>query len=106
MWYCASIVLRSEVKHGRADKVDFEERFVLLQGYDLVEAKEAALMLGKRMAHSYENIGGESVQWEFVRVGRICEIVDDDLAPGTEVFFRTVGREEAEGPGGDQPEDR
>ena len=98
MWFCASVLLRSEVKTDRIgkDNVEFEERLFLLQADEISEAHEKALEIGRNLDHSYENVGGQSVNWTFRRLIRVCEVSDDELKAGSEVFFRRLGRREGE----------
>jgi len=65
-----------------------EERFVLIEASDEIEALLEAERIGKGQEFSYENPYGDVVLWKFVKVVDVQEIVRTEK--GTEIFARPI----------------
>lgn len=65
-----------------------EERFVLIEANDEIEAIREAERVGKAQEFSYENPYGDIVLWKFVKVVDVQEVVQ--IEEGVETFARPV----------------
>jgi hypothetical protein len=85
-WYLAILVVASRVDDevDRAPLIDMQ--YKLIHAIDADAAYLRAVELGARENHDYKNDAGAQVQWEFVGLNDLCEIEDDDLDDGVEVY--------------------
>jgi hypothetical protein len=94
-WFAARIL--SEALHPN-DANDappealFEETIVLLRARNAREAVRRAHELGAGAEHEYENALGGVVRWVFREVLEVQELLDDEIADGTEVYYTFLDR--------------
>ena len=65
----------------------WEERLVLIEGIDEVDAKAKAEQFGKAAEHSYVSATGKDVDWTFDEVHDV-RFVEGKLEDGQEVYSR------------------
>jgi uncharacterized protein DUF4288 len=89
-WYMAVLVMSSKVEGTPLTEpaVDLQYRLVRADSND--EAYTQALELGGNEGHSYLNAEGQTVSWNCLGLHDLCEIVDDNLVDGTEVYSQIV----------------
>jgi len=90
MWYSASLLSKGthrEQKTGADDPL-WEESIVLLQAESEADARQKAERAGMEEQMSFKAISGEVVDWDFVGVTKVHEILDQSLKEGTELFSR------------------
>jgi hypothetical protein len=101
-WYAARLLYRCihsgkphtpPLEEGAPD-LKGEESVVLLRCADEDAARSEAERMGRARAHSYDNVYGENVSWEFVRVLDICDPGITNFEHGTEVYSRFLLQEE------------
>jgi hypothetical protein len=86
-WHVAEAIFQSSVEGASADYVPLTERsWFLVSAPDEEAALEKATELAKARRESYANADGERVDWAFVRIERVREIVGVELVDGTEVW--------------------
>lgn len=73
----------------------FEESIVLIQASDEKEAWQKAEALGEQVALEHQREANLGVQWEFVGVLSVYELLDGELMDGTEIFSRFLTTKEA-----------
>lgn len=85
-WYIAVLVVESSVGDGTSGEplIDLQHR--LVRAADAEDAYRKALELGSSAEHAYENAEGETVSWKFAGLHDLCELVDQDLVHGAEVY--------------------
>ena len=90
MWYSAALLF--ERRHPDAKTTSnrplYEESIRIVEADCDEDARLKAEEIGKRAAVDYPAISGEKVEWRFVDVLDIHEILDASLSNGTEVFSR------------------
>ena len=86
MWFSASIFFRSVGSSAPDSEELWEESIVVFLSNSAEEAVNRAKSIGKAREHSYMAIAGNSVSWKFMGVGKVFEIVDDEIKDGTEVY--------------------
>lgn len=88
MWFTASLLFKSEHQAASAGEPLWEEKIILVRAEDEAAAEGKAAQLGKAEEHEYRNQAGELVRWSFERVERVCQMEDDVLKDGVELFSR------------------
>jgi hypothetical protein len=85
-WYLAVLVVASHVDEDgdKAPLVDLQHK--LIHAADSEAAYRRALELGAEENHDYENDAGAQVHWRFLGLNDLCEILDDHLEDGVEVY--------------------
>lgn len=89
-WFVAVLVIRSRVDDGVAGPPLLDLQYRLIRAPNAEGAYDRALELGRHAAHAYRNAAGKQVTWEFVGLRDLCEVDDEELADGTEVYGYTV----------------
>ena len=72
----------------------FEESIILLRARDAAEARARSEEMAARSETEYSNPDGHTVRWVFREVLEVQELVDDDIADGTEVYHALLGADE------------
>ena len=102
MWFGARLVFQSvhtgtpeaALSTNEPREVLYEESIVLIQADDEASAGSLARSVGLQKQHSYENMYGETVTWQFVDVTDVKELFDSEIGHGSEVFYRFFSRED------------
>lgn len=84
-WWYTVIILSSSVRDDESGLRVCEEQFRLVKAVDFDTAFEKSITLGKDQEHSYENIYGQTVNWEFIGLRELKEISDGIIDDGTEI---------------------
>jgi hypothetical protein len=92
MWYSVSVFLKSD---AGGQESFWEEQIILVNAECETTALEFGEEWGRRHESEYVAASGHDVRWSFERVERVCEIEDDTLATGTELFSRFMRAAEA-----------
>ncbi|MEJ2365322.1 MAG: DUF4288 domain-containing protein [Deltaproteobacteria bacterium] len=82
-----SVSLLYEAVRENNDAPLWEERIILINAIDEVEAEGKAKQYAHKEEISYETGNGSRVKWVFRQVERIY-MIDDELGDGAEVFSR------------------
>ena len=86
-WHVAEAIFQSSINGARPEYVPLIERsWFLISAPDEEAALSKATEFAKAKRESYANADGEVVDWVFVRIERIREIMDVELKDGTEVW--------------------
>jgi len=95
-WFAVRLLFESTVE-GR-DEPDFEERIVLLRAPEdsHAEAKKRARKLASSAPEEYQNAEGKKVTCVLSEVLDDVQLLDEEIADGTEVYFRFLSAEGAE----------
>jgi hypothetical protein len=91
MWYSATLVFRSKISGEASIRPLCEERVMLFKANSELQARKAAERFGRREAHSYLNVAGETVSWEFAGIDEF-QVLDSPAADGWEIRARFVRR--------------
>lgn len=98
MWYAASLFMRGT--HIIAPPVQplWEESIVLIEASNAPAAMDKASEIGRSKEHKYyvDQPSRHEIQWEFIRVERVCEVDASVLSSGLEVFSRFLRDSEAQ----------
>ena len=89
-WYVAVLIVASRVDDGRDGDPLLDLQYKLIHAPDHEAAYARALELGAMEAHSYQNSDGATVNWEFVGIHELAEMIDETPCDGAEVFSRRV----------------
>jgi hypothetical protein len=90
-WYAAKLWHSSFVGgrgagDGRSTLHDYS--IVLVRATSEAAAARRAARVGKEREHGYRNEAGERVEWRFIKVLEVQDLVDESLEHGTEVWSR------------------
>lgn len=93
-WYSAKLLFESvhpdEPASDEQEKL-FEESIIIMQADSVDKASESAKEYAIRMQHGYESVSGGWVEWRFIRLLGVFEImVEEKLADGVEVYARFI----------------
>lgn len=88
MLYSVSLFFKSIHSIPSKDEPLWEDSIILIEAIGKEEAKRKGELLGKKAEETYEAQKGDFVTWKFMRVESVCEIDDDKLKHGTELFSR------------------
>jgi len=98
MWFTASLLFKAVESSDKGDECIWEERIVLIEALNELEAKAGAEMLGRREEHEYgvasTHVG--TVEWKFVQIERIYRVEDQVLRSGAQLFSRFLRQAEVE----------
>lgn len=91
-WYSAQLLFKSEVvtESNEYDTDTYEESIILIKASTKDEAFEIALNKGKTGEQKFKNGKDEEVNWRFMKVIDVFEILEETLNCGTEVFSRFI----------------
>jgi Domain of unknown function (DUF4288) len=97
MWYTVSLLLKSRHLNQPSEQ-DWlwEESIVLVQAENEDDARRAGERIGKSKELEYVSATGDQVRWTFETIESVCEILDDTITSGTEVFSRFLRNEEVD----------
>jgi hypothetical protein len=95
MWYAASLLFKS-IHSGSVSSNIWEESIRLIQADTSELALKKANFIGAGEKVNYIVHSGDTVTWEFVKVERVYEIMDEQIKDGTELFSRFLRDSEAE----------
>jgi hypothetical protein len=95
-WFAARVL--SEILHPEEPNAAtlFEESIVLLRARDTAEATRRASEIGAKAEAEYLNPSGDAVRWTLREVLEVQELLDDEIADGTEVYHALLRAEEIE----------
>jgi len=88
-WYAVRALYRAD--HGRKDASSVRtllEESILLFRSTPSSAAVKGHQVCKRHQHSYTNVYGEMVSWKLHQVLEIVEVMDQQIAEGSEVYHR------------------
>ena len=86
VWYVAVLVIESSVGEDPASEPLVDLQYRLVRATDAEDAHRKSLELGTSAEHSYQNSDGEPVRWRFAGLHDLCELQDQDLVHGAEVY--------------------
>lgn len=95
-WFAARLL--SEIQHPDESEAPalFDESIVLLRARDAGEATGRAADIGARAEVQYLNPAGNNVRWAFREVLEVQELLDGEIADGTEVYRALLRAEEVD----------
>ncbi len=86
IWFIAEATFQVLVKHESRDAPLFRERLLfLVSDVDSTAAMDKAQSLARAKEHSYRNGDGQLVQWQFVELVDVKEMVDQRFEDGAEL---------------------
>ena len=85
-WFAARLLSESVHPDEPNGSTLFEESIVLLRARDAADASRRANELGAKPEAEYVSAAGDAVRWTFREVLEVQELVDDEIADGTEVY--------------------
>lgn len=94
-WFAVSILFKSVHQRPSKDEALWEESIRLIQAATEEDAARRAEALGKRAEVEYK-VTDDNVRWTFVKVERVCEIDQQKLVDGIELFSRFLRNSEVE----------
>lgn len=92
-WYVATLIMVCKVENEPGPWT-CDEQICVIRATSEQLAYEKALQLGEDSATSYQNVYGQTVQWSFVGLGNLEEILADAIRDGTEIRSRLFGHNE------------
>ena len=95
MWFGVSMLIKGQCDGRREEDLLWEERIVLIHGASEEEAISTAKRIGKQSECDYETPEGEVIHWRFHSIERACQIDNDVMGHGVEVFSRFLRDSEA-----------
>jgi len=90
VWWCATILMCSTVRDEEAGLLVCDEQIRVIKAVDFDAAFERAISVGKDQEHSYENMYGQVVKWEFLGLRELKEISDETIGDGTEITSKIL----------------
>ena len=87
-WYVTTLILQCKVGNQDTGPWTCQEQIRILKAGSNSEAYQKASELGKEEEHSYTNIDGESVVWEFIGVEDLEELSENKISDGVEIRTR------------------
>lgn len=87
-WFVAILIVMCRVADESPDKPLFDRQIRIVKASDAEVAFQKAMKLGEAENHSYKNGRGELVSWEFVGLGDLCQLQEEQIGDGTEVYSR------------------
>lgn len=87
-WYGATLLLLCRVNHDAIGRWTCDEQVRVVRAHDEETARQKAEYLERKEEHSYNNVYGEVVSWEFIATTNIYDIDDETIADGTEISSR------------------
>ncbi len=85
-WYVAEIIVQCRIQGKSEDPSEYDRQIKVLRAADHESAYQRALALGQAENHSYENLEGGTVHWEFVGLANLAELLDNEIEDGTEIY--------------------
>jgi hypothetical protein len=92
--FSASLFFRSSCNGEFSPGCIWEESIIILKAKTVEDAYERSVKLGMSRQTSYLNSNGEKIEWTFVKVERVFNIIDS-MIDGGEVFSRFLRSSEA-----------
>jgi hypothetical protein len=97
MWYGINLLFKSIHDPATSENEPlWEESILLIEAASEEEARQTGARLGRSKNHEYISASGDLVKWRFEKVESVCEILDDTISSGTEVFSRFLRESEVE----------
>jgi hypothetical protein len=87
-WFVTILIVRCRVEGESPDNPLFDRQIRVLKASDAEVAFQKAMKLGEAENHSYNNGRGDNVAWEFVGLGDLCQLQEEQISDGTEVYSR------------------
>jgi hypothetical protein len=87
-WYVTVLIVRCRIEGELPDKPLFDRQIRVIQASNAEAAFQRAMKLGEEENHSYKNNEGKTVAWEFVGLGDLCQLLDEQIIDGTEIYSR------------------
>jgi hypothetical protein len=85
-WFAAEGIFEARISRAIGDVPTVRETLLfLVRADDVTSAKERAEGIARAKEHSYANETGETVQWVFVRITEVTEVIDQSLEEGAEI---------------------
>lgn len=95
MWYAVDVLTKSSCVGSNSDGL-WEESIYLIDARDQIEAECKSKEIITSEKCEYQTQTGETVKWEFDSILSVYEILDDQIASGSELFSRFLRKEEVE----------
>jgi hypothetical protein len=94
-WYVATLILQCRIENTAQKLKTADEQVRVLRAPDIEAAYGKALQLGKNEEHSYENMYGQIVYWEFLGLADLEELpLDETIEDGTEIKSRLLRKKD------------
>ena len=93
IWYVVTLLMKCTIFDEDAEKWDCDEQVRILQVPNDEAAYLKALDIGKKAEHSYENVYGDPVSWEFVGLENLERLKDNPFQDGEEIMGRIISIE-------------
>jgi hypothetical protein len=85
-WFGVRLVVECQVGKDPPAKRTYEDRLVVVRAASEAHARRKAERLTRAGVERYRNVVGEKVTWRFKEVIDSYQILDDELADGTEIY--------------------
>jgi hypothetical protein len=85
-WYAAVLIVECRVGGDDKRRLLFDRQLRLICAADHEEAYCKALKLGRAENQSYQNPRGEVVQWRFIGLENLAELLTDTIEDGVEIY--------------------
>ena len=86
MYFSAKLIFETRpISHGD-DSRSVEERIVLIEALNEIDAESEAILIGKSKEFAYEAADGGIVEVSFLGVRKIYCLFDDKIGHGTEIY--------------------
>ena len=87
-WYVVVLIVRCRVEGELSDNPLFDRQIRVVKASDAEAAFQRSMKLGEEESHSYKNGEGKTVSWEFVGLADLCQLQDEQIGDGTEIYSR------------------
>jgi hypothetical protein len=87
-WYVAELVVCCRVGKITKGRMLYDRQVKVLRASTHEAAYKRALELGKEENHSYKNSAGKMVYWQFVGLGNLELLQNNEILDGTEIYSR------------------
>lgn len=94
MWYVATLIIRSKVDNQSTGPWTCQEQIRIIEAPNEDEAYRKSIKLGQGEEHSYRNVYGELVYWEFIGLEDLEELSDEEIQDGMEIRCRFLEKED------------
>lgn len=87
-WYIATLIVQCIVEEESRSKITYDEQIRAVRATDIDDAYAKAIELGHQEEHTYKNVYGKTVVWEFVGLEDLEKLFDKTIHHGTEMRSR------------------
>ena len=87
-WYVVTLIIGSRIEGIDGQYRTCDEQVHILRAPNIELAYEKAVQIGHMEEHSYQNMNGQTVHWEFIGLVDLEETVDSDIKDGAEIKSR------------------